>query len=158
MQQTILSPPISFETNQKLQVVPSTRGDVILAFPSSKPPTTHPYGVLNFLAEFRNDTLEAYLSAITLEQYGAASFLEGGLGGIEVIINNKPPYGEWKKKGETCLKEARAQQDWATANWWKGFVCGLEIADRVQRASWYDVRRWDDRLLEYLNLTREKIA
>lgn len=158
MQKTILPPPISFETSQRFQVVPSTRGDVILTIPSPKPPTTHPYRVLNFLTEFRNDSLKAYLSAITLEQYGAATFLEGGLGGIDVVINNKPPYVEWIQKGETCLKDALMQQDWATANWWKGFACGLEIADRVQRASWYDACRWDDRLLEWLDRTRGKIA
>ena len=149
---------ISPVAKQKMQVIPSTRGDVLLAFPSTKPPTTHPYRILNFLAEFRNDTLEAYLAAITLEHYGEASFLEGGLGGIDVVIHNPPPYEAWKVKGTANLKEACAQQDWATANWWKGFVCGLEIADRVQTSSWYDARRWQDRLLEYFNLTREKLA
>lgn len=158
MQNTILSSQNIFETNQSMQVVSSIRGDVVLAFPSPKPPTTHPYRVLNFLAEFRNDTLEAYLAAITLEKFAKASFLEGGLGGIDIVIHNKPDYEEWKTKGERCLAEAKAQQDWTLANWWKGFVCGLEIADRVQRVSWYDARRWEDRLLEWIDRTREEIA
>jgi hypothetical protein len=139
-----------------LQIIPTPKGQTVLAVP---PVHTihhlpHSHETLIFLTDLRQENVEAYLHAIGCHVYGKAAFLEGGLRGVDVVMQNPPPYANWLTSGETTLKTTITAHDWAGANWWKGYVCGLEIAIRVEKASWYKPARYGDRLLDWFEQTR----
>lgn len=129
-----------------LQIIPSSKGEVVMARPKSQ---VHPITLLVFLNAMRQENIEAYLVALADHRFGEAAFLEGGLKGIETVIHNRPPYEAWQATGEATLQEAVAQDDWSKANWWKGYVCGLSLAIKVEKTSWYKPTRYGDRLCDW---------
>ncbi len=138
-----------------IQVVSFPKGNLVIDLRSGQPP--HPYRLLYFLTLFRNDTVEDYLSAITLDEYGKASFLQGGLAGIDVVIVEHSQGQNKKLWAEDHLDKAKKAQDWGAANWWKGYICGLEIAEEVRRSSWFDPKRHSHKLINQINVKRGKI-
>ncbi len=143
-------------TPGKLQIIPTPNGQTVLAVPPVRTlhHLPHAHETLIFLTDLRQENVEAYLHAIGCHEYGKASFLEGGLQGVDVVMQNPPPYATWLTSGETTLQTTLAAHDWAGANWWKGYVCGLEIATKVEKACWYKPARYGDRLLDWFEQTR----
>ncbi len=140
-----------FKPKPQLQIIPSSKGEVVMA---SSQPQAHPTTLLIFLNALRQENIEAYLVAIADHRFGEAAFLEGGLKGIETVMHHHPPYETWQMTGEATLRDAIAQYDWNQANWWKGFACGLALAIKVEKSSWYKPARYGDRLLDWFNQTR----
>jgi hypothetical protein len=136
----------------RVQVLPSSKGEIILVSPLSPP---HPTTTLIFLTDLRSENLTAYLEALACHRFGEASFLEGGLSGIDAVLNHPPEtYPNFQRESENHLQNALRTKDWAAANWWKGYVCGLELARHVQKIAWYKPVRDGDRLLDWFNRTR----
>jgi len=145
-----------FSPKPNVQIIPSSKGEVMLAYPL---PPTHSTITLIFLTDLRNENLSAYLDAIAHHRFGEAAFLEGGVSGIDAVINNLPQsYETLKNEGEATLQQAITLKDWAAANWWKGYVCGLELAIHVQKIPWYKPTRYGDRLLDWFARTRGEFA
>lgn len=140
----------------RLQIVPTPNGQTVFAVPPvhTLHHLPHAHNILIFLTDLRQENVEAYLAAIACQQYGKAAFLEGGIQGVDVVMQNPPPYDTWLTSGETTLQTTLAAHDWAGANWWKGYVCGLEIALKVEKACWYKPARHGDRLLDWYEQTR----
>lgn len=145
-----------FASSLKVQIITSPKGNTVLVIPPVHTlhhlPCSHE--VLIFLTDLRQENVEAYLQAIGCHQYGKATFLEGGLQGIDVVMQNRPPYTEWHEVGEQELKKVVTAHEWGLANWWKGYVCGLEIATSVEKAAWYKPAHFGDRLLDWYERTR----
>lgn len=141
-----------FKAQPQFQIIPSPQGETLLAIPPA--PVPHAVGALSALTNLRQENLTAYLTAIYHHRFGEATFLEGGLQAIDTVLQNPPPYETWHSKGEAMLQAAINRHDWSQANWWKGFVCGLEIARDAEAADFYGPTSYGDRLLDWLARTR----
>lgn len=145
----------SFSVFSYIQVMSFRKGNLVLDLRAGQPVqfNRHVY----FLMLFRRDTLADYLTAIKNEEYGKAYFLEGGLAGIDVILNEYDQAQSLLLSAEGNLKQARQVHHWGSANWWKGFLFGLEMAENVRISTWFDPRNPHHKLVSQMNTKRGKI-